>query len=120
MANLRAHSDPIAMTFPIWNRATIPAMLLLFGASLAAQTITETWSDQDSLFKEGIMVTTDGNDNTIATSFIWLDDIYTKKYAPDGTLLWEAVSSGPTFSVFERPYWVHADAADNVIVVGEK
>lgn len=93
---------------------------LLAGFPLLGQAISETWSDQDSLFKEGVMITTDSGDNTIATSFIWLDDIYTKKYAPDGTLLWEAVSSGPTFSVFERPYWVHADASDNVIVVGEK
>ncbi len=99
-----------------WVGNLIVAVVL--GLSPAgAQTVTEAWVQSDANgYPYGSMVAMDSQENVVVTGWRFGSYIVTKKYDPDGNLLWEEHYSVPDLQAVAT--WVLVDPFDNVVVTG--
>ena len=99
-------------------RIAIVALLILLGfSSSGAQTVTEAWVQSDANGNPyGSMIAMDSQENVVVTGWRLGDYIITKKYDPDGNLLWEQHFTVPDHQAVAT--WVLVDAFDNVVITG--
>lgn len=96
----------------------ISALLLGLGAHVHTQ-VTEDWVSPDFNYGlDGIMVTTDQDDNTYTVSDIAMGDIYLTKRNTAGTILWTATYDNTTPSQWEQASAVAIDKNGDAIVTG--
>jgi hypothetical protein len=94
-------------------------LLFLMVPHSGGQTVTEAWVHSDANgYPYGSMIAMDSQENVVVTGWRWIIDPYivTKKYNPDGSLLWERHYSVPDLEVVAT--WVLVDPFDNIIVTG--
>jgi len=98
--------------------AGLAGLVLLTCLPLAAQTTaTESWiRSDDNGFPYGSMIAMDSQENVVVTGWRLGSYIVTKKYDPDGNLLWEQQYSIPDLQAVAS--WVLIDALDNVVITG--
>lgn len=97
--------------------AFLAGSTLLAFAPAGAQTVSEAWVrfDADG-YPYGSMIAMDSQENVVVTGWRLGSDIVTKKYDPDGNLLWEQRYSVPDRQAVAT--WVLVDPLDNVVVTG--
>jgi len=84
---------------------------------LGAQTVTEAWVQSDANGNPyGSMIAMDSQENVVVTGWRLGDYIITKKYDPDGNLLWEQHFTVPDLQAVAT--WVLVDAFDNIVITG--
>jgi len=82
-----------------------------------SQTVTEAWIQSDANgYPYGSMIALDSQENVAVTGWLLGSYIITKKYDPDGNLLWEQHYSVPDYEAVAT--WVLVDPFDNIIVTG--
>lgn len=101
-----------------YRLASLAALALLVSLPSAAQTTaTETWvRSDDNGYPYGSMIAIDSEENVVATGWRLGSYIVTKKYDPDGNMLWEQHYSIPNLQAVAT--WVLVDPFDNVVVTG--
>ncbi len=99
------------------------AIAIFFGLALlvplhsGAQTVTEAWVQSDADGSPyGSMIAMDSQDNVVVTGWRLGSYIVTKKFDPDGNVLWEQHYSIPNLQAVAT--WVLVDPFDNVVVTG--
>jgi len=99
-------------------RITILAALIIFGFSLSgAQTVNEAWVRSDANgYPYGSMIAMDNQENVVVTGWRYGSYIVTKKYDPDGNMLWEQQYSIPDHQAVAT--WVLVDPFDNIVITG--
>jgi hypothetical protein len=100
-----------------WMSIALIAMCLaLAGPQAVGQEtgVVEDWRDTRPE-THGVMLDLDSADNVFAVGET-IDSVVTRKYAPDGSLLWERVIPPPPDSTKARASWISTDPAGNAIV----
>ena len=73
-------------------------------------------------FKTGSMTAIDSSNNLIITGYrpgySGAAHIYTRKFDPAGTLLWEQIDSAGVVWKFQKPRWVNTDSQNNIYITG--
>lgn len=97
--------------------ALLAGWVLLALPPAQAQSVTEAWvrSDADG-YPYGGMIALDSQENVVVTGWRQGSYIVTKKYDPDGNLLWEQHYSVPDLQAVAT--WVLVDPLDNVVITG--
>jgi hypothetical protein len=96
--------------------ALIAACLALSAGftAIAQETVEEDWRATRPQ-TTGVMLDLDPTNNVFAVGET-IDSVVTRKFAPDGTLLWERVAPPPPDSTKARASWISTDPAGNAIV----
>lgn len=99
-------------------RITILAALIILGfSSSKAQIVTEAWVRSDANgYPYGSMIAMDSQENVVVTGWRLGSYIVTKKYDPDGNMLWEQHFSVPDLQAVAT--WVLIDPFDNIVITG--
>ncbi|WP_298120104.1 T9SS type A sorting domain-containing protein [Flavobacterium sp.] len=87
---------------------------------IAAQYTFDWMHDASEYNKTAIMMATDNSNNVIVTGHWMHSDIYTRKYASNGTFLWEVSNSSGIASNYQKPIWSNCDSSGNIYVVGKR
>lgn len=116
-----ANRTNLALLQPIKTsqyRTTIIAALLILGFSTSrAQTVNEAWVQSDANgYPYGSMIVMDSQENVVVTGWRLGSYIVTKKYDPDGNMLWEQHYSVPNLQAVAT--WVLVDPFDNIVITG--
>jgi hypothetical protein len=97
------------------------ALFVLLSVQILNAQYSLHWLHDASLFnKIGSRSVVDNGDNIIVTGYYQSENIYTRKYDINGTLLWEVEDSSGIQSLYEKPMWVNCDSIGNVFVVGKR
>ena len=97
--------------------AILAGLALLVSLHLSAQTVTEAWVQSDANgYPYGSMIAMDSQENVVVTGWRLGSYIVTKKYDPDGNMLWEQHYSVPDLQAVAT--WVLVDPFDNVVITG--
>ncbi|MDH3402824.1 MAG: hypothetical protein OES32_07975 [Acidobacteriota bacterium] len=109
------------MSLNQYRIAILAGLILSLSLSLSppagAQTATEEWVRSDANGNPyGSMIAMDSQENVVVTGWRLGSYIVTKKYDPDGNMLWEQHYSVPDLQAVAT--WVLVDAFDNVVVTG--
>lgn len=88
--------------------------------TISAQYTFDWMHDASEYNKTAIMMATDNSNNVIVTGHWMHSDIYTRKYASNGTLLWEVANSSGIASNYQKPIWNNTDSSGNIFVVGKR
>ena len=97
--------------------AIFAGLALFMSLHLRAQTATEAWVQSDANgYPYGSMIAMDSQDNVVVTGWRLGSYIVTKKYDPDGNVLWEQHYSVPNLQAVAT--WVLVDPFDNVVITG--
>jgi hypothetical protein len=96
--------------------AVIAACLALSGAftAMAQETVEEDWRATRPE-TTGVMLDLDPTNNVFVAGET-IDSVVTRKFAPDGALLWERVAPPPPDSTKARASWISTDPTGNAIV----
>jgi hypothetical protein len=103
-------------TFPL--QITFLVALTILGFSpLNAQTVSQAWIQSDANgYPYGSMIARDSQENVVVTGWRLGSYLVTKKYDPDGNMLWEQHFSVPNNQTVAT--WVLVDPFDNVVITG--
>lgn len=97
--------------------AVLAGLAFLICWPLVAETGTESWVRfDDNGYPYGSMIAIDGAGDVVVTGWRLGDYIITKKYDPEGNMLWERHFSIPGLQVVAT--WVLIDPFDNVVITG--
>jgi hypothetical protein len=96
--------------------AVIAACLALSAGftAIAQETVEEDWRATRPQ-TTGVMLDLDPTNNVFVVGET-IDSVVTRKFAPDGTLLWERVAPPPPDSTKARASWISTDPTGNAIV----
>lgn len=113
-------NDEIKNYILMKTRNTIVGILLLASANVFAQYTIDWVNPCGNFNKIGVMSARDNMDNLIITGYFQSENIYTRKYDINGTLLWETIDSSGVNGKYEKPIWLNCDMNNHVFVVGKR
>ena len=95
----------------------LAALTIIWFSPLRAQTVTEAWVQSDANgYPYGSMIAMDSQENVVVTGWRFGSYIVTKKYDPEGNVLWEQHYSVPNHQAVAT--WVLVDPFDNIVITG--
>lgn len=116
-AGVMANSNRIIIEIRRCRIIVVAAMIGIFFSLSGAQSINEDWVRSDANgYPYGSMIAMDSQENVVVTGWRYGSYIVTKKYDPEGNMLWERQFSVSDMQAVAT--WVLVDPFDNVVVTG--